>query len=442
MSDVPQTALGYSQYRSDPAFRLHFPIEGTVVAVHFPEDDTNRSKRFVEYDVEPLIPDFGTIRNAPYVGDFSSLLDNEETLLRPAENYLTGKDDAVESDKVAGAVNTDGDRVLVQFINGTYYNPIITQVLPHGFLSQNDFLPARLKDKSEILAPGPQGSDGYQFGDGSDDHTAADLKAAPGTRWRHMVFNGTHVAIDANGDVLVNFKAHPDDDRGLQEGSVKKRIVIQNEGADFMRFEKDDDGINMRLVTRNISLLNSNDVYVEEIGNNVQVDKIGGNVTVTEVTGNVDTSVKGTEKHKSDGNFTVETAAQMLLQAATKLMADCGNVHLGGQNVTEQLVKGTTYRANETALMTQLTTAFTNISAGITALSAALAAYGASMTPATKLLLLPPGGVAVNGACLALSTAGAAGCATVISGCATALAGIGTFEGQAASHLSTICKTG
>jgi len=247
---IPATQAGLeTDLHDNPAYGLAYPVEGTVVAVYFPEDKENRSKRFIEYDVAPVYSDFGeVIKNAVSLLDFHSLLDKGNTLLRPAKSYLSGHEDAVETTKVAGASNTDGDRVLLQFINGSYQNPVITHTLPCGYLGQDDAMPPRLKGKAEILAPGPTDAVGYEFGDGTSNKTAADLQAKPGKRWRHLVYNGTHLAIDNEGNVFINFKEHPD------TAADEKMLVIQNGGADMLRLEKTGGQIHLAVIGDDIEL--------------------------------------------------------------------------------------------------------------------------------------------------------------------------------------------
>jgi hypothetical protein len=124
---------------------------------------------------------------------------------------------------------------------------VITHILTHAARSNYSGLPAPYKGKLEILQPGPAGDAGYEFGDGSTGSTRVELAARIGDRQHHYSLNGTHLAVDNNGDVFVNFKAHPNDNKNLKAGSVYKKLVIQNEGQDFLRIENTSDGLKVFL---------------------------------------------------------------------------------------------------------------------------------------------------------------------------------------------------
>lgn len=218
---------------------MHYPIEGVVIGVHFPSDNTNLSKREIEYDVRPVIVTMGRINNVPLAMGLHGIVDDEDTLLRPAALVIpSGSFSANESNPS----ETDGDRVLVQFVNGSPFQPVITHVLSHNFRgvvgsSQH----ANYRDKSEVLID----KTSYEFGDGSGGSTTADTAGTTKDRVKHSKINGTHLAVDANGDVFINFKEHPNADRGISAGSVTKKLVIQNEGVDFLRLEKVGDDLNL-----------------------------------------------------------------------------------------------------------------------------------------------------------------------------------------------------
>lgn len=228
---------------TSPANRIHYPMEGTVVAVHFPQDATNRSKNWVEYDVMPTMDGVGIIKNAGLALGVHGIVDDEDMILKPAALIVAQGGGEYSAASKGSGQDSDGDRVLVQFINGYATNPIITHVLTHGERNREDALVSQYTGKLEILTPGPAAGAGYAFNTPAAGATGVDLAPANGTRWRHHKINGTHLALDANGDLFVNFAAHPDDARELAEGAVKKKLLIQNEGTDLLRIEKTDSGI-------------------------------------------------------------------------------------------------------------------------------------------------------------------------------------------------------
>lgn len=230
-------------YRFHPAYRMHFPIEGTVVAVHFPQDPTNKSKTQIEYDVEPGVAarGIGRIKNAPLAFGLHGIDADQEYLLKPAAMVIPSG--SMDLNTHGPCTDTDGDRVVVQFLNGSASNPVITGILSHAQRGrQDDTLPPRYAHKLELLTPGPVGGAGYTFGSGSAGSTAADLAPVVGDRMVHQAINGTHLALDRNGDLFIDFKAHPDDSKSLPAGAVAKKLVIQNEGQDLFVLEKASDG--------------------------------------------------------------------------------------------------------------------------------------------------------------------------------------------------------
>ena len=236
---IPQGSLLYSDLPSyHPANQLYFPIEGNVIDVLYPHEERNRSKREIEYDIQPLTPHYGIIRNAILAVGMSGFATAGNCItLTPASTYIPqGKDKF--SNQFGLAAATDGDRVLVQFLNGAFHSPIITAVLAHRQLAAvAKDIPSQYAGGVEILAPLKTGEDGYAFGDGSAGKTAAILKGGKMARQYHQQINGTHLAVDNNGDIFLNFKAHPDTNVGIKAGDVTKKFVLQNEGQDLLRIE-------------------------------------------------------------------------------------------------------------------------------------------------------------------------------------------------------------
>lgn len=222
-----------------PASRIYYPIEATVVGIHYPQDKENLSGREIEYDVQPLLPNFGVITNVPVSFGVHGLVDDEVITLTPASQVIL--QDAQAAQSQGAPTTTDGDRVLVQFINGNFASPIITGILTHRQNGQIDPVIPKYTGKLEVIDAGPTDDTaapkGYVFGDGTPGSTQADLTPHPGNRFQHKTLNGTHMAVDGLGNVFVNFKPHPDDSKGLTTGNVTKKLVVQNEGKDLLRVE-------------------------------------------------------------------------------------------------------------------------------------------------------------------------------------------------------------
>jgi hypothetical protein len=228
--------------RGAPAYGLHFAVEGVVVGVHFPQDSTNISKTEMEYDVElsaTLLRGYGRLSNVPSAVGIHGIDADQEYILKPAALVIPSG--VLDLNAHGPCQDTDGDRVIVQFLNGQFNNPVITNLLSSSQRGRDDGgMNPRYAGQLEILTQGPAGGEGYQFGSGAAGSTAVDLAPVIGDRQMHHLINGTHFSLDRNGDVFVDFKPYPS--KGLQPGSVTKKLVIQNEGQDMLRLEKTSDG--------------------------------------------------------------------------------------------------------------------------------------------------------------------------------------------------------
>jgi hypothetical protein len=239
----PQNAIANTQARvSDKA--IFFPVTGVVIGVNFPNDPPTSGqggavfpRREITYDVQLDYAGLPPLLNVPLALGLHGIEDDAaEVLLVPARLILP--QGAYDPATHGPARDTDGDQVLVQFIGGDASNPIITNVLNHSQRGRQDpGLDPRYRNSLELLTPGPKGDPGYVFGTGFAGSSAVSLGAILGNRWMHTSVNGTHMALDANGDVFINFKAHPDPSKNLPAGAVYKRFVIQVEGEDLFRVE-------------------------------------------------------------------------------------------------------------------------------------------------------------------------------------------------------------
>lgn len=102
-------------------------LECVVVAVRFYSDPANTTG-FVEYDCDPLTPSVGRIKNAVRLEAMSGLDDGDENVLRVAQATADGS--AWSKDGKQARSDSDGDRVLVQFINGSKDRPVIVGCMP------------------------------------------------------------------------------------------------------------------------------------------------------------------------------------------------------------------------------------------------------------------------------------------------------------------------
>lgn len=110
---------------SDQGLRMK---EGQVTKIHFIDLDTNKSKKYVEYDVLARDAKGGmvTYQNCRYIQDISGFNDSSEHILEPNEVALQGKLDSSNFSS-----NMNGTMVVLAFLDGSFAKPIIIGGFPH-----------------------------------------------------------------------------------------------------------------------------------------------------------------------------------------------------------------------------------------------------------------------------------------------------------------------
>jgi hypothetical protein len=141
------------------------------------------------------------------------------------------------------------------------------------------------------------------------------------------------------------------------------------------------------------------------------------------------------------GKIEVDAESKITLKSDDTIILDCDKVRLGKEAAGEQLVMGSTYRAQEQILDTSLAVQFAQIAAAFTAIQAAMVAYNVAMQAASSKLLIPPAGKAVGIATTTMVAAVNAACVTGNSAGLAAQIAIQTFEASTLQYLSTISKT-
>lgn len=113
------------------SFSKTAPAECVVVAVRYIDDVRNRSKQYVEYDVRDLKT--GQIYpNCPVLMNGGGFEDGSEVILRAATKPLGNIGGSFTFDpRVDPVLESDGDRVMVSFVNAAHYSAVIVGVLPH-----------------------------------------------------------------------------------------------------------------------------------------------------------------------------------------------------------------------------------------------------------------------------------------------------------------------
>ncbi len=113
-----------------PEFSIAGLRVGVVTAVHYTDDDTNAVRRHVLYDVRDINTS-ELYKNARRSAQMSGFEDGDEDVLQAA----TKNHDATNTQPfklTSRGIDTDGDVVLVGFINGVRSAAIILGVLPHS----------------------------------------------------------------------------------------------------------------------------------------------------------------------------------------------------------------------------------------------------------------------------------------------------------------------
>lgn len=197
--DVTQGALRQSPPVGTVIDRL---IEGVVVFAHYPDDSTNQSKVTMEYDVDPTsVYGMNRLRNVARGDVAAGIDDGEDNVLRVAVGTANGQTvvlDGGQNGRPTPRYETDGDRVIVGFINGSVSRPIILGVLPH-------FYP-RMRERGKPLK---------------------DVRGQPlpkGALFRRMRHRGTELVLDQKGNVTLVLGKTPD--RNGKDTDDKKTLTL------------------------------------------------------------------------------------------------------------------------------------------------------------------------------------------------------------------------
>lgn len=117
------------QGRRSAVFAIADLRVAVVTAAIYPEEPRNRYKRFVEYEAKDLLTGeiYGGLRRVQLN---MGVEDGDEDTLHPATKWLEARTEPFHVSSIKGR-DTDGDQVLVGFINGHPLNGVILGVLGH-----------------------------------------------------------------------------------------------------------------------------------------------------------------------------------------------------------------------------------------------------------------------------------------------------------------------
>jgi len=179
-----QNGLRQASVTRNDNFEMPYRLEGVVVGIHYPTDSTSVSKSDIEYDVDiTSATNLGRLYNVPRVDQSGGLDDGDDTVLRVAKTTVGSA--PFEAESTPGKprtplAETDGDRVLVSFINGSIQRPVIDGVVRHR-------------------------SSRRQFKDAEGKELPKD-----GKLFRRTTHRGTETVLDDNGNVIITLGKTPD----------------------------------------------------------------------------------------------------------------------------------------------------------------------------------------------------------------------------------------
>jgi hypothetical protein len=199
--DTPQAGLRRVN-NSNPVYDFPYLMEGVIVGIHYPSEPESKSRTELEYDVDPTsMHGLPRLYNVPRADLFGGLDDRDDSILRVAQWNADGKHPLI-ADTTPGLAptpryETDGDRVLIGFVNGNYTRPVIVGVLSH-------FHP-RLDTLETDVSGNPLPKDGK--------------------RYRRVLHRGTELLLDEKGNLALTFAKLPDAKTGTLTTDQKKLTI-------------------------------------------------------------------------------------------------------------------------------------------------------------------------------------------------------------------------
>lgn len=285
------------------SFFIPFPVSAVVTKVYYNDDQQNRDGETIVCDVYcqtlgtdiykvPVLLQKASVDNYIYYGI------NPHT----ANVNLSPSDDRRINPEVS-----NGDSVMVQFLNGSFHTPYITAILPHN---QSGY---KADDSQACPSPRP----GSDFGDG--------LK---------IRFNGTNLIIDKNGDVSWESTPTVNTDTPAYKKwnlvwQVTDPLTQQPEDQKVEVLYDNASGNPRILLSVTDSTLKVSSIEISKDGIKLQTDtelnlQIDGNVTI-QATG--DATVEAS-------NVTVEASGDAIVKGQTATVEATGDATVKGQNVS------------------------------------------------------------------------------------------------------------
>lgn len=205
-TQLQQSLKNATPWRNNAEFQMFYPIECVVYEVIMPDSEQSRSKSCIEYNLAVLgVDGLNYLKNVPFPRGFNYYGDGDEHVLHPAtKSSDPNSPGRIGDEQVTDYQNTDGDRVAVLFIQGSWTRPYITDVLPHPLNPVRSQTPG--KAQAKLVGSSVQN----------------------GKTGRTVICNGTRIDIDEDGNIIIAPYTHSMDDT---IGDKKKIQFVTADGT-------------------------------------------------------------------------------------------------------------------------------------------------------------------------------------------------------------------
>lgn len=274
-------------------------IVGQIDKVHYVDDQSNVSKKYVEYDVSVRDAKGGqsTLRNVRQVNILGGINDQDEMVLEPNEFASKGK---LESSNLF--MNKNGTTVLVAFIDGSKDKPVIIAALQHP--------------------------------------TKAGAKRADGIR-KKGEFRGIQWEINKDGELILTYVGSRTPDNKLKRKETGPTVIkIDKTGALTIK-DNENQMIKMDRVAKNIQITTKEN-YVITVGKDMSVTIKGDSIRT--ISGKETDDVTGDFTKTIGGKETVTTTGDRVHSAANHTLTGGGNIKIGSAGASENLVLGVQFQ--------------------------------------------------------------------------------------------------
>jgi hypothetical protein len=183
---------------------MTYPILGVVVGIVYPDEEESQHKCGVEYEIRPLLNGLPHLKNVPVAQGFNYYGDGTEEILKVASKPADPSGTAFGSDGKLPPQRSDGDVVVIAFIQAMWTRPVIIGRWAH--------------DRNPVRAKNPA-------------KAATEIKQknfTKGKTARTTITNGTKVMVDESGNVSIILGKHTDDDAVSDK---KKLTVLKSDGT-------------------------------------------------------------------------------------------------------------------------------------------------------------------------------------------------------------------